>query len=136
MNKKIRRLNFLLLLLVTCSIAIWLIVKALEENIIYFYSPSDIVEIDKLSKLLRVGGLVKESSIVKKDNLIFEFIITDNVNETKVFYQGILPDLFREKQGVIAEGKFENNIFIASKILAKHDENYMPKEVYESLRNK
>ena len=91
MNKKIRRLNFLLLLLVTCSIAIWLIVKALEENIIYFYSPSDIVEIDKLSKLLRVGGLVKESSIVKKDNLIFEFIITDNVNETKVFYQGILP---------------------------------------------
>ena len=94
------------------------------------------MEIDKLSKLLRVGGLVKESSIVKKDNLIFEFIITDNVNETKVFYQGILPDLFREKQGVIAEGKFEKNIFIASKILAKHDENYMPKEVYESLRNK
>ena len=136
MNKKIKRLIFVLTILFTFVIAIGLIIRALEENIIYFYSPSDIKEIQTSNKLIRIGGLVKENSLTKVDKLIVEFVITDNLEEIKVIYQGILPDLFREKQGVIAEGSFKLDKFIATKILAKHDENYMPKEVYESIRNK
>ncbi|MDG2187792.1 MAG: cytochrome c maturation protein CcmE [Hyphomicrobiales bacterium] len=136
MNKKIKRLIFVLTILFTFVIAIGLIIRALEENIIYFYSPSDIKEIQTSNKLIRIGGLVKENSLTKADKLIVEFVITDNLEEIKVIYQGILPDLFREKQGVIAEGSFKLDKFIATKILAKHDENYMPKEVYESIRNK
>ena len=136
MNKKIKRLIFVLTILFTFVIAIGLIIRALEENIIYFYSPSDIKEIQTSNKLIRIGGLVKENSLTKADKLIVEFVITDNLEEIKVIYQGILPDLFREKQGVIAEGSFNLDKFIATKILAKHDENYMPKEVYESIRNK
>ena len=136
MNKKIKRLIFVLTILFTFVIAIGLIIRALEENIIYFYSPSDIKEIQTSNKLIRIGGLVKENSLTKADKLIVEFVITDNLEEIKVIYQGILPDLCREKQGVIAEGSFKLDKFIATKILAKHDENYMPKEVYESIRNK
>ena len=111
-----------------------------RDNIVFFYSPSEIQqkinlkEIDEMSKL-RLGGMVKESSIEQLNNGSINFIITDFDREMVVFYKGIIPDLFKEQQGVIAEGSINNEgIFIANSILAKHDENYMPPEVQDTLK--
>ena len=117
------------------AFAVALVLIALDENIIYFYSPSEVNQ-SEAATLLRVGGLVKDGSLKIDNDLGIKFIIEDNIAEVSVIYNGILPDLFREGQGVIAEGKFIDNFFIANEIVAKHDENYMPKEVYESLKNK
>ena len=120
--------------------SIYLILWALRDNIVFFYSPSEIQqkinlkEIDEMSKL-RLGGMVKESSIEQLNNGSINFIITDFDREMVVFYKGIIPDLFKEQQGVIAEGSINNEgIFIANSILAKHDENYMPPEVQDTLK--
>ena len=134
MTNKVKRLYFYTTATLLSALAVALVLIALDENIIYFYSPGEIDD-SKSADLLRVGGLVKDGSVRTDNDLGIKFIIEDNLAEVSVLYNGILPDLFREGQGVIAEGKFIDNIFIANEIVAKHDENYMPKEIYESLKN-
>jgi len=135
MTNKAKRLYFYTTATLLSALAVALVLIALDENIIYFYSPSEVNQ-SEAATLLRVGGLVKDGSLKIDNDLGIKFIIEDNIAEVSVIYNGILPDLFREGQGVIAEGKFIDNLFIANEIVAKHDENYMPKEVYESLKNK
>ena len=117
------------------TIVIFLILKSLEENIVYFFSPTEIYDKPNISlnKKIRIGGLVKEESI-KKDQTSINFIITDLKNEIIVSYNGLLPNLFSEGKGVIAEGQLKDKkYFVADSILAKHDENYMPPEVSKAL---
>ena len=140
MIKRKKRIYLISLFFITIATSIYLILWALRDNIVFFYSPSEIQqkinlkEIDEMSKL-RLGGMVKESSIEQLNNGSINFIITDFDREMVVFYKGIIPDLFKEQQGVIAEGSINNEgIFIANSILAKHDENYMPPEVKDSLK--
>ena len=119
-------------------IAAILTFKAFEENMMFFINVTDVVENNKapLDRDFRVGGLVVESSLIRMEgNLTVNFVITDNRNVLDVQYTGVLPDLFREGQGVVALGRLTGNIFLAETILAKHDENYMPPEVIESLSN-
>ena len=138
MKPKSQRLIILFFFLTPLGLSTFLVLKSLEDNIVYFYSPTDINEkilsneID-LSKRIRIGGLVKENSILKEGKKI-SFKIHDGIDEILVIYNGILPDLFREEQGVVALGKIENKNFSAIEILAKHDENYMPKEVSDMLK--
>ena len=138
MKPKSQRLIILFFFLTLLGLSTFLVLKSLEDNIVYFYSPTDINEkilsneID-LSKRIRIGGLVKENSILKEGKKI-SFKIYDGIDEILVTYYGILPDLFREEQGIVALGKIENKNFSAIEILAKHDENYMPKEVSDMLK--
>ena len=137
-GKKVKlRILFISLLLISVVLSIYLILKSLEENVVYFLSPTEIknlVEIE--NKKIRVGGMVKENSIVI-DSENVNFIITDFKNEINVNYSGPVPNLFEEGKGVVAEGFLKDqSFFIAKKILAKHDENYMPPEVAESLKDK
>ena len=112
-----------------------IILIALQDNILFFYSPSEILEKNlKQNEKVRLGGLVQENSVLRKDIKI-NFIITDLKKTIEVSYEGILPDLFREGQGVIVNGYLKNNIFEASEVLAKHDENYMPPEIKKILEN-
>ena len=131
------RFFFITLILITLTLSIYLILKSLEENVIYFQSPSEIqniVEFEK--KKIRIGGMVKKNSILMNNNEI-NFIITDFKNEINVIYSGAVPNLFEEGKGVVAEGFLKDrNFFLASKILAKHDENYMPPEVKAALEEK
>ena len=134
-GKKVKlRFLFLVLLLATVILTVFLILRSLKENVIYFQSPSEInslIEIE--SKKIRVGGMVKEKSVVINSNKV-NFIITDFKNEINVTYSGAVPNLFAEGKGVVAEGFLKDkNYFSATKILAKHDENYMPPEVKEAL---
>ena len=131
------RFLFILLILTTLILTVFLVLKSLEENVVYFQSPSEIKEISELDKKkIRVGGMVKKSSIFITSNEI-KFIITDFKNEINVTYSGAIPNLFEEGKGVVAEGFLKDrNFFSATKILAKHDENYMPPEVKEALGNK
>ena len=131
------RFFFVTLILLTLSLTVFLILKSLEENVIYFQSPSEIkVLADIEKKKIRVGGMVKENSI-SIDSGEIKFIITDFKNEINVVYTGVIPNLFAEKKGVVAEGYLKDkNYFLATKILAKHDENYMPPEVKEALKEK
>ena len=140
MIKRKKRIYLISLFFITIATSIYLILWALRDNIVFFYSPSEIQqkinlkEIDEMSKL-RLGGMVKESSIEKLNDGSINFIITDFDREMVVFYKGIIPDLFKEQQGVIAEGSINNEgMFIANSILAKHDENYMPPEVQDALK--
>jgi len=130
------RILFLTILLLISSLIIFLILKSLEENVVYFFSPSEIYNKPNISpdKKIRVGGLVKENSLLKEDTSI-KFIITDLKNEIIVSYEGLLPNLFSEGKGVIAQGSLKDKkYFIADTILAKHDENYMPPEVSKALK--
>ena len=131
------RFFFILLILSSLTLSVFLILKSLEENVVYFKSPSDIQLIGEIeNKKIRVGGMVKENSIQIRSNEI-KFIITDFKNEINVTYSGVVPNLFSEGKGVVAEGYLKDrNFFKASKILAKHDENYMPPEVKEALGKK
>ena len=131
------RFFFILLIFITLSLSIFLIVKSLEENVIFFQSPSEIKGSPELKKnKIRVGGMVKNNSIsVKTEEL--NFIITDFKNEIIVTYSGVVPNLFAEGKGVVAEGYLKDkNFFLATKILAKHDENYMPPEVKAAIEGK
>ena len=127
----------ILLILVTLVLSVFLILRSLEENVVYFQSPSDIKilsEVDK--KKIRIGGMVKKNSISIKEKKL-NFIITDFKNEINVIYSGVVPNLFEEEKGVVAEGYLKDkSFFLATKILAKHDENYMPPEVKEALEEK
>ena len=131
------RFFFILLILSSLTLSVFLILKSLEENVVYFKSPSDIQLIGEIeNKKIRVGGMVKENSIQIRSNEV-KFIITDFKNEINVTYSGVVPNLFSEGKGVVAEGYLKDrNFFKASKILAKHDENYMPPEVKEALGKK
>ncbi|MBD1153441.1 cytochrome c maturation protein CcmE [Pelagibacterales bacterium SAG-MED24] len=131
------RFFFVILILLTLILTVFLILNSLEENVIYFKSPSDIrmMESNKKTKI-RIGGMVKVNSIKIKSNEV-NFIITDLKNEINVSYIGVIPNLFSEGRGVVAEGFLKDrNFFEASKILAKHDENYMPPEVKAALEEK
>ncbi len=131
------RFLFVSLILITLILTIFLVLKSLEENVVYFQSPSEIKTLTELDKSkIRVGGMVKKNSInVNSDEV--NFIITDFKNEINVSYSGAVPNLFAEEKGVVAEGFLKDrNFFSATKILAKHDENYMPPEVKKALEEK
>ena len=136
LSKKVKaRIVFLVLLFLSATMIIFFILKSLEENVVYFFSPSEIYDKSNISlnERIRVGGLVKEDSI-SKDQTSIKFIITDLKKEIIVSYSGSVPNLFSEGKGVIAEGELiDKKYFIADKILAKHDENYMPPEVSKAL---
>ena len=136
LSKKVKsRIIFLALLLLSAIVVIYLILKSLEENVVYFFSPSEIYDKSNISlnEKIRIGGLVKEDSIIK-DQTSIKFIITDLKREIIVSYSGPVPNLFSEGKGVVAEGELKDKkYFVADKILAKHDENYMPPEVSKAL---
>ena len=131
------RFLFVLLILLTLFLSVFLILKSLEENVVYFQSPSEIKILSEIEKKkIRVGGMVKVNSISMQAKEI-NFIITDFKNEINVIYSGVVPNLFTEGKGVVAEGYLKDkNFFLATKILAKHDENYMPPEVKAALQEK
>ena len=131
------RFFFIILVLITLILSVFLILKSLEENVIYFKSPSDIKTLSETNKnKIRVGGMVKKNSISIKEKKL-NFIITDFENEINVSYSGAVPNLFSEGKGVVAEGYLKDkSFFLATKILAKHDENYMPPEVKAALEEK
>ena len=136
LSKKVKsRIFFLMLALVSVAIVIFIILRSLEENVVYFFSPTEIYNKTNISlnTKIRVGGLVKMNSIIKNETSI-NFIITDLKKEILVSYNGLVPNLFSEGKGVVAEGKLKDRkYFVADKILAKHDENYMPPEVNKAL---
>ncbi|WP_341751809.1 MULTISPECIES: cytochrome c maturation protein CcmE [unclassified Candidatus Tisiphia] len=126
MQKKVKnRLKFILFYLLCSAGGIYMILYNLEDSIVFFYPPSKINEL-KLGKELRVGGLVKVGSIRKITADKVHFVITDDIKDLEISYQGVLPALFRENQGIVAVGKLSGNIFIARELLTKHDENYSP----------
>ncbi len=135
-GKKVKlRILFLSFIFVTIALSIFLILKSLEENVVYFISPSEIKNLTKIdnNEKIRVGGMVKENSIKMSQNQI-NFVITDYKSEINVSFSGTIPNLFAEGKGVVAEGFLEDRNFLkAKKILAKHDENYMPPEVKKAL---
>ena len=136
LTKKVKsRILFLSVLIILAVIIIFTILKSLEENVVYFFSPTEIYNKENISfnKKIRIGGLVKKNS-VSKNGILVKFIITDLKKEIIVSYNGLLPNLFAEEKGVVAEGILKDKkYFIADKILAKHDENYMPPEVSKAL---
>ena len=147
MTKRQNRMILVALLVSGVFLAGYLGIKAFSENLLYFYTPSDILEGKAPSdKSFRIGGLVEDGS-VKRDGMLVKFTVTDNAESIAVIYEGILPDLFREGQGVVASGSIDkecskawvgvkcNRTFIATEVLAKHDENYMPPEVEASLKS-
>ncbi len=137
-GKKVKfRILFLFLLIISLILSIFLILKSLEENVVYFLSPTEIKNLSEIEKnKIRIGGMVKDNSIVIDSNNI-SFIITDFKNEINVTYSGLVPNLFQEGKGVVAEGYLKDKSYLnAEKILAKHDENYMPPEVKAALGEK
>ena len=138
-GKKVKyRAVFILLVFISLVLIVYLSLKALEDNVVYFLSPTEIQNKEeiKMNEKVRVGGMVKKNSIKSYTNYI-SFILTDYKNEINVTYSGTIPNLFSEEKGVVAEGTLKDkNYFIASKILAKHDENYMPPKVNNSLDSK
>ena len=135
MVKKVKlRILFLFLVIVSVILSLYLVLKSLEENVVYFLSPTEIKNLTAINqKRIRIGGMVKEQSIIIKSDKI-NFIVTDFKNEINVSYSGSVPNLFAEGKGVVAEGYLKDrSYFNAVKILAKHDENYMPPEVGEAL---
>ena len=137
-GKKVKlRVLFISLLLISVILSIFLILKSLEENVVYFLSPTEIRNLTEIeNKKIRIGGMVKDNSIVI-DSENISFVITDFKNEINVNYSGSVPNLFKERKGVVAEGFLKDkSLLIAEKILAKHDENYMPPEVKEALEEK
>ncbi len=136
-GKKVKlRITFLSFAFVSLILILFLILKSLEENVVYFKSPTEIKNLSELTtKKVRVGGMVKKNSLEVNAKEI-SFVITDFKNEIKVTYSGIVPNLFEEEKGVVAEGFIQDRkFFVAKKILAKHDENYMPPEVKKALEN-
>ncbi len=131
------RFIFVLLILVILALSVFILLKSLEENVVYFQSPTEIKVLSEIEKKkIRVGGMVKSNSILI-DSKEIKFVITDLKNEINVTYSGVVPNLFAEGKGVVAEGYLKDrNYFLATKILAKHDENYMPPEVKEALKEK
>ena len=136
LGRKVKlRIAVLTFFLIVAAVLVVFVLRSLEENVVYFFSPTEVNNKENISfnKTIRIGGLVKKNSINKKNNSI-NFVITDLNNEIVVSYSGSVPNLFSEEKGVVAEGKLKDKkYFIAEKILAKHDENYMPPEVSKAL---
>lgn len=141
-KKKQKRIVFITIILAISCLSIVFIVNNFQDNIVFFYSPSDVQSKEAFLKIkdrnIRVGGLVKKGSIKQVNALTTIFQITDLEKDLEIYYEGILPDLFRQEQGIVARGKyyFEKNQFVAQELLIKHDENYMPPEIKESLKYK
>ena len=136
MTRKQRRLVLIGSSLGVLALAAVLVLSALKDSIVFFNSPTDVVEKNvQPGSRIRLGGLVKEGTVQRGDNLAVRFEVTDGKHDIPVKYQGIVPDLFREGQGVVAEGKLDGGgIFVADTVLAKHDEKYMPREVVDALK--
>ena len=137
MTPRKKRIAIVCAILAGMAISATLILTAFEKNLLYFYSPTQIIAGEApTERAFRIGGLVLKDSVERNPNsLQVSFILTDTVNQIKVTYEGILPDLFREGQGIVANGNLDaNNIFTANEVLAKHDENYMPPEVAQALK--
>lgn len=136
MKARHKRLAFIVVGLAGLAVAIGLIANAFNQNLVFFFSPSDVqANQAPVNRDFRLGGLVEEGSLKREDDgLTVHFIVTDNANTIPVTFTGILPDLFREGQGVVAQGKLnESGVFMAKEVLAKHDESYMPPEVQDAL---
>ncbi|MGE5475090.1 MAG: cytochrome c maturation protein CcmE [Bacteroidales bacterium] len=136
MTRKQRRLYFVVLGVLAVGAAAALVLTALRQDIVFFFSPSEIVEakVPTEGRRIRLGGLVEQGSVAKQGAEV-RFAVTDGAHRVPVVFSGLLPDLFREGQGVVTEGKMgKDGVFLAAEVLAKHDENYMPKEVAESLK--
>jgi cytochrome c-type biogenesis protein CcmE len=138
MTRKQRRLFLIGSALAVLTLAVGLVLTALRGSIVFFNSPTDVVEKQLVSGTrFRLGGLVKDGSVARGENLNVRFGITDGKHTIQVAYQGLLPDLFREGQGVVTEGALDQSgVFKADSVLAKHDENYMPREVADALKKK
>ena len=138
MKRKHRRLSFVAIGLLFLGAATALVLTAFDENIVFFFSPSELQEKQiAADQRLRVGGLVEEGSVKKDtDGVTVLFNVTDTAVSIPVKFKGILPDLFREGQGIVTEGRLVNGVFIADEVLAKHDENYMPPEVADALKER
>ena len=136
MKPKNKRLSLIVATLTALAASVALILVAFEDNVVFFYSPSDLLKKrPSPTQKLRIGGLVKKDSIRREPGVTeVSFEVTDLNNSVPVVFNGILPDLFREEQGVVAEGRYREQLFYATQILAKHDEQYMPPEVAESLK--
>ncbi|MDP6805764.1 MAG: cytochrome c maturation protein CcmE [Rhodospirillales bacterium] len=135
MRPRHKRLTFVVIGLGLLAAAAALILTAIEDSIVFFYSPTEILEGEiTTERRLRVGGLVEEGSVERGQDSTVRFRVTDLMSTVPVQYNGLLPDLFAENQGVVAEGHFRNGTFQADEILAKHDENYMPPEVADALK--
>ena len=138
MTPRKKRIVIVCCILAGMALAATLILTAFEKNLLYFYSPTQIIAGEApTERAFRIGGLVLNDSVERNsDNLEVSFILTDTLNQIKVTYKGILPDLFREGQGIVANGRLETgNVFKADEVLAKHDENYMPPEVAQALKD-
>jgi cytochrome c-type biogenesis protein CcmE len=134
MKQKYKRLKLVLIAMVFVVVGLWLVLDSFNQNIVFFFTPTELKQKYIPNKIVRVGGLVQENSIIKMDDgLTTEFIITDTQTDLMISFTGLLPNLFREKQGIVAKGKLVNNVFIAEELLAKHDENYMPREITNSF---
>ncbi len=135
MKRKHKRLTFVFIAMGLLGVATALVLSAFEDSIVFFYSPTELTE-KKIAdgRHVRIGGLVEDGSIKKAEGAITLFRVTDLTSIVAVSYKGLLPDLFREGQGVVAEGKLKDGVFMATDVLAKHDENYMPPEVAEALK--
>ena len=131
------RFFFIISILIILSLTVFFVLKSLEENVVYFKSPTEIKTLAQIDKTkIRIGGMVKNKSILIREKEV-KFIVTDFKNEINVIYSGVIPNLFSEGKGVVAEGILKDkNLFLATKILAKHDENYMPPEVKAALEEK
>ena len=138
MTRKQKRTTLIIALLAGVAIVLALVLTALKDTIVFFYTPADVVEKQvKPGVRIRLGGLVEKGSIERKEDQLIFFTVTDTEKKIRVAYKGDLPDLFREGQGVVAEGELDKKgEFVADRVLAKHDENYMPKEVADALKKK
>jgi len=134
MKPKHQRLALLGLGVLVLGAAAALVLTAFEDNLVFFHSPTELAtKVVAPTQRLRIGGLVAENSVVKSGSDV-RFVVTDGAHSITVAYRGLLPDLFREGQGIVAEGTFQNGTFTAREVLAKHDENYMPPEVVDALK--
>jgi cytochrome c-type biogenesis protein CcmE len=134
MKPRHKRLAIAVGVVAAVGIAVGLVLNAFQSNLVFFYSPSQIAAKEAPSnKTFRLGGLVEQGS-VKRDGVKVNFVVTDTAKTVPVSYEGILPDLFKEGKGVVAQGQLQNGVFVAREVLAKHDENYMPPEAAEALK--
>ena len=137
MSIQFQRLLIIMLSLIFLTAAILLILFNSKKNLVFFYTPSELFNSNtKINDTVRIGGFVKKNSIINKGNNRYLFIVTDNNNDLNIIYNGLLPDLFREEQGVVIEGQLiKNNYIDANTVFAKHDEKYMPTSIQEQLKN-